>query len=108
MVWDFPGRVACGGNETLLGASHSEGPVWIMFMAVLVSLAGIFLAYMIYAKRSYLGYGLSRKTPSYIEFWKISIILMRFTISQQAMQSKALVFSYLILKGSLSVAWYPP
>ncbi|CAH0245901.1 NADH-quinone oxidoreductase subunit L [Peribacillus sp. Bi96] len=48
----FLGEWLMEGNETLLGGnSHSEGPVWIMVMAVLVSLAGIFLAYMIYAKK---------------------------------------------------------
>ncbi|MGE1162870.1 NADH-quinone oxidoreductase subunit L [Peribacillus simplex] len=47
----FLGEWLVEGNENLLGASHSEGPVWIMFMAVLVSLAGIFLAYTIYAKK---------------------------------------------------------
>jgi NADH-quinone oxidoreductase subunit L len=47
----FLGEWLVEGNETLLGASHSEGPVWIMLIAVLVSLAGIYLAYMIYAKK---------------------------------------------------------
>ncbi|AXN38825.1 NADH-quinone oxidoreductase subunit L [Peribacillus butanolivorans] len=47
----FLGDWLVEGNETLLGASHNEGPVWIMFMAVFVSLAGILLAYMMYAKK---------------------------------------------------------
>lgn len=47
----FLGEWLVEGNEALLGASHSEGPVWIMLMAVLVSLAGIYLAYMIYVKK---------------------------------------------------------
>jgi NADH-quinone oxidoreductase subunit L len=47
----FLGEWLVEGNEAVLGASHSEGPVWIMLLAVLVSLAGIYLAYMIYAKK---------------------------------------------------------
>ncbi|MBO1000432.1 NADH-quinone oxidoreductase subunit L [Bacillus sp. SD075] len=47
----FLGEWLVEGNESLLGSSHSEGPVWIMLLAVLVSLAGIYLAYMIYAKK---------------------------------------------------------
>lgn len=33
--------------------SHIDGPVWIMFAAVLVTLGGIFLAYLIYYKRQW-------------------------------------------------------
>ena len=51
----FLGNWLVEGNETLLGAGHHEGPIWIMLLAVVVSLAGIFLAYLIYAKK-----GLSR------------------------------------------------
>jgi NADH-quinone oxidoreductase subunit L len=39
------------GNEAL-GHSYIEGPIWIMIAATLVSLAGIYLAYLIYFKRS--------------------------------------------------------
>ena len=48
----FLGDWLIDGNESLLGVSHHEGPVWIMLLAILVSLAGIFLAYLIYAKRA--------------------------------------------------------
>ncbi|WP_285767913.1 NADH-quinone oxidoreductase subunit L [Peribacillus sp. SI8-4] len=46
----FLGEWLVEGNEAVLGSGHSEGPVWIMLLAVLIALAGIFLAYMIYAK----------------------------------------------------------
>lgn len=39
------------GNEAL-GHGHVEGPFWIMIAATVVSLAGIYLAYLIYYKRS--------------------------------------------------------
>ncbi|MEH7273128.1 NADH-quinone oxidoreductase subunit L [Neobacillus vireti] len=39
------------GNEAL-GHSHIAGPMWIMIAATVVSLAGIYLAYLIYYKRS--------------------------------------------------------
>ncbi|MGE7660220.1 NADH-quinone oxidoreductase subunit L [Peribacillus sp. NPDC097197] len=48
----FLGDWLIDGNESLLGVSHHEGPVWIMLLAILVSLAGIFLAYLIYVKRA--------------------------------------------------------
>ncbi|AOH57180.1 NADH-quinone oxidoreductase subunit L [Peribacillus muralis] len=46
----FLGEWLVEGNEAVLGAGHSEGPIWIMILAVLVALAGIVLAYMMYAK----------------------------------------------------------
>ncbi|MFJ7831505.1 NADH-quinone oxidoreductase subunit L [Peribacillus sp. NPDC097284] len=48
----FLGDWLIDGNESLLGVSHHEGPVWIMLLAILFSLAGIFLAYLIYVKRA--------------------------------------------------------
>ncbi|WP_409303188.1 NADH-quinone oxidoreductase subunit L [Peribacillus sp. SCS-155] len=39
-------------GDQYLSQSHSEGPLWIMFAATLVSLSGILLAYLIYAKKS--------------------------------------------------------
>lgn len=39
------------GHEAL-GHGHVEGPIWIMIAATVVSLAGIYLAYLIYYKRS--------------------------------------------------------
>lgn len=47
----FLGDWLVDGNPTL--ASHHEGsPVWIMIVATVVSLAGIFLAWSMYGKRS--------------------------------------------------------
>lgn len=51
----FLGNWLVDGDESLLGVGHHEGPIWIMLLAVAVSLAGMFLAYLIYAKK-----GLSR------------------------------------------------
>ncbi|MGE7603884.1 NADH-quinone oxidoreductase subunit L [Peribacillus sp. NPDC097675] len=48
----FLGNWLIDGNEWLLGAGYHEGPIWIMLLAVAVSLAGIFLAYLIYAKKT--------------------------------------------------------
>ncbi|MFD9626108.1 NADH-quinone oxidoreductase subunit L [Peribacillus muralis] len=46
----FLGEWLVEGNETVLGAAHSEGPAWVMILAVSVALAGILLAYMKYAR----------------------------------------------------------
>jgi NADH-quinone oxidoreductase subunit L len=47
----FLGDWLVEGNEAL-GHGHIEGPWWIMVVATVVSLAGIFLAYLIYGKGS--------------------------------------------------------
>ncbi len=47
----FLGDWLTEGNEAL-GHGHIEGPAWIMIVATLVSLAGIFLAWLMYAKKS--------------------------------------------------------
>ncbi len=47
----FLGDWLVDGNEAL-GHSHIEGPIWIMIAATVVSLAGIYLAYVMYYKRS--------------------------------------------------------
>ncbi|SFB04021.1 NADH dehydrogenase subunit L [Bacillus sp. cl95] len=47
----FLGDWLTEGNEAL-GHGHIEGPIWIMIVATVVSLAGIFLAYLMYGKRS--------------------------------------------------------
>ncbi|NRD77160.1 NADH-quinone oxidoreductase subunit L [Bacillus sp. BRMEA1] len=39
-------------DNAALGTGHAEGPVWIQLAATVVSLAGIFLAWLIYGKRS--------------------------------------------------------
>jgi NADH-quinone oxidoreductase subunit L len=47
----FLGDWLVEGNEAL-GHGHIEGPLWIMIVTTVVSLAGIFLAWLIYGKRS--------------------------------------------------------
>ncbi|WP_042463511.1 NADH-quinone oxidoreductase subunit L [Neobacillus dielmonensis] len=47
----FLGDWLVDGNEKL-GHGHMEGPIWIMIAATVVSLAGIYLAWLIYGKRS--------------------------------------------------------
>ncbi|WML41632.1 NADH-quinone oxidoreductase subunit L [Neobacillus sp. OS1-2] len=47
----FLGDWLVDGNPAL-GHGHMEGPVWIMIAATIVSLAGIYLAYLMYGKRS--------------------------------------------------------
>jgi len=48
----FLGDWLVDGNETLAHHAETQGPVWIMIAATLVSLAGIYLAYLMYYKRS--------------------------------------------------------
>jgi NADH-quinone oxidoreductase subunit L len=47
----FLGDWLVQGN-TKLGSGHAEGPVWIQLAATIFSLGGIFLAWLIYGKRS--------------------------------------------------------
>ncbi|RSK28929.1 NADH-quinone oxidoreductase subunit L [Bacillus sp. HMF5848] len=47
----FLGDWLTAGNEAL-GHAHVKGPAWIMVVATLVSLAGIALAYFMYARKS--------------------------------------------------------
>ncbi len=47
----FLGDWLLDGNEAL-GHGHIEGPLWIMVVATVVSLLGIFLAWLIYGKKS--------------------------------------------------------
>ncbi|WP_462410249.1 NADH-quinone oxidoreductase subunit L [Neobacillus sp. Marseille-QA0830] len=47
----FLGDWLVDGNERL-GHAHVEGPIWIMIAATVVSLAGIYLAWLIYGKKS--------------------------------------------------------
>ncbi|MGS2777417.1 NADH-quinone oxidoreductase subunit L [Robertmurraya sp. GLU-23] len=58
----FLGDWLVEGNEAL-GHGHVEGPAWIMIVATLVSLAGIFLAYLMYGKKSLSRDWLSSRTP---------------------------------------------
>jgi NADH-quinone oxidoreductase subunit L len=46
----FLGDWLTEGNEALV--HHAEGPVWIMILATVVSLLGIYLAWLIYGKQS--------------------------------------------------------
>ncbi|MGG3469501.1 NADH-quinone oxidoreductase subunit L [Neobacillus pocheonensis] len=48
----FLGDWLVDGNEALASHGHHEGPVWIMILATVVSLLGIYLAWLIYGKRS--------------------------------------------------------
>lgn len=48
----FFGDWLVDGNEVLAHHAHAEGPGWIMPAATIVSLLGIFLAWLIYGKRS--------------------------------------------------------
>jgi NADH-quinone oxidoreductase subunit L len=48
----FLGDWLVDGNEALAHHGHAEGPGWIMIAATVVSLAGIYLAYLMYSKRS--------------------------------------------------------
>ncbi|WP_230494945.1 NADH-quinone oxidoreductase subunit L [Pseudoneobacillus rhizosphaerae] len=47
----FLGDWLVEGNEAL-GHGHVEGPAWIMIVATVVSLAGIYLSWLIYGKKS--------------------------------------------------------
>jgi NADH-quinone oxidoreductase subunit L len=47
----FLGDWLVEGNEAL-GHGHIEGPAWIMIVATVVSLAGIYLSWLIYGKKS--------------------------------------------------------
>jgi NADH-quinone oxidoreductase subunit L len=58
----FLGDWLVEGNEAL-GHGHVEGPAWIMIVATLVSLAGIFLAYLMYGKKSLSRDWLSSRAP---------------------------------------------
>ncbi|MBI0578093.1 NADH-quinone oxidoreductase subunit L [Neobacillus cucumis] len=48
----FFGDWLVDGNEVLAHHAHAEGPGWIMPAATIVSLLGIYLAWLIYGKRS--------------------------------------------------------
>lgn len=46
-----------------LGSGHVEGPIWIMIVATVLSLLGIYLAWLMYGKRSLSRDWLSSRTP---------------------------------------------
>ncbi|WP_077215048.1 NADH-quinone oxidoreductase subunit L [Bacillus dakarensis] len=79
----FLGDWLVDGNEAL-GHGHIEGPAWIMIVATVVSLLGIFLAWMMYGKRSISRDWLSSRMPIvygilynkyYIdEFYQLSVV----------------------------------
>ncbi|WP_121610568.1 NADH-quinone oxidoreductase subunit L [Mesobacillus foraminis] len=58
----FLGDWLVEGNEAL-GHGHTEGPVWIMLVATLVSLLGILLAYLMYGRRTMERDWLSSRLP---------------------------------------------
>lgn len=58
----FLGDWLVDGNPSL-GHGHIEGPMWIMIVATVVSLAGIFLAYLMYGKKSLQRDWLSSRAP---------------------------------------------
>lgn len=58
----FLGDWLMEGNPAL-GDSHVEGPSWIMILATVLSLLGIFLAWLMYGKKSLSRDWLSRKMP---------------------------------------------
>lgn len=86
----FLGDWLVEGNEAL-GHGHIEGPFWIMIVATVVSLAGIYLAWLIYAKRSLSRGWLSDSTPIlynvllnkyYIdEFYRLTVVYVTKGIS---------------------------
>ncbi|OCA82413.1 NADH-quinone oxidoreductase subunit L [Bacillus sp. FJAT-27225] len=79
----FLGDWLTEGTEAL-GHGHIKGPAWIMLVATLVSLAGIFLAWLMYGKRSISRDWLSGSTPMlhtilynkyYVdEFYQLSVV----------------------------------
>jgi NADH-quinone oxidoreductase subunit L len=87
----FLGDWLTDGNEAL-GHGHIEGPAWIMIVATVVSLAGIFLAWMIYGKKSLSRDWLSSNVPMvynvlynkyYIdEFYGLTVVYVTKWISQ--------------------------
>ena len=58
----FLGDWLLEGNPAL-GDSHVEGPSWIMILATVLSLLGIFLAWLMYGKKSLSRDWLSSKMP---------------------------------------------
>ncbi|CAG9620152.1 NADH-quinone oxidoreductase subunit L [Sutcliffiella rhizosphaerae] len=71
-------------GTTIYGPSHIEGPFWIMIAAILVSVAGIGIAYLIYYRRSIeretfsMGaphlYGILRNKYFVDEFYKMTFV----------------------------------
>jgi NADH-quinone oxidoreductase subunit L len=87
----FLGDWLVDGNEAL-GHAHVEGPIWIMIVATVVSLAGIYLAYLIYGKRSISRGWISDKSPAlynilynkyYVdEFYQLTVMAFTKLISK--------------------------
>ncbi|WP_394238558.1 NADH-quinone oxidoreductase subunit L [Niallia oryzisoli] len=59
----FLGDWLTEGNELLGHHGHEEAPIWIMLVATIVSLLGIYLAWLIYGKKSIYRDWLSRRFP---------------------------------------------
>lgn len=58
----FLGDWLVDGNEAL-GHGHIEGPAWIMIVATVVSLLGIYLAWLMYGKKSLQREWLTTRAP---------------------------------------------
>lgn len=79
-------------DNPALGHGHIEGPIWIMIVATIVSLFGIYLAYLIYGKRSLSREAMVEKNPGlynvlynkyYIdEFYQLTVIKLTSFISR--------------------------
>jgi NADH-quinone oxidoreductase subunit L len=86
----FLGDWLVEGNEAL-GHGHIEGPAWIMIVATLVSLAGIFLAYLMYYKKSLardwftsrapITYSIVRNKYFIDEFYNLSVVYATRSVS---------------------------
>ena len=88
---EFLGDWLVDGNPTLAAHAHVDSPIWITILATVVSLAGIYLAWLIYGKRSVSRDWLSGKGGTlhtillnkyYIdEFYQMSIVALTKGIS---------------------------
>ncbi|MFZ3589044.1 NADH-quinone oxidoreductase subunit L [Bacillus sp. DJP31] len=86
----FLGDWLTEGTETL-GYAHTEGPLWIMAIATIVSLGGILLAYMIYGNKTIprdwlssrfpAGYGILSNKYFVDEFYQLTVVFATKTFS---------------------------
>lgn len=72
----FLGDWLTEGNE-LLGHGHIEGPLWIMLLTTVLSLLGIYLAWIIYGKQS-----ISRENLAYKSPILYSILLNKYFVDE--------------------------
>jgi NADH-quinone oxidoreductase subunit L len=86
----FLGDWLTDGNEAL-GSGHTEGPAWIMIVAAIVSFIGIYLAWLIYGKKtlsrdwlagsSSMTYNILYNKYYIDEFYQLSVVKMAKGIS---------------------------